>query len=113
MKTTEEKALKALAITGSLLNALMQGGTIIEHRFTGWDWFILVKHPKEKFRIVQDSPSGHRAFQYTQFETSKNTGMFEAVHRNGTPREVLGKFRTDFYNSKFAKERAFELGNIK
>jgi len=98
-------------IDGSLLKAILNGATVVNYRFTGFGWYVLVKYPKGKFKVTQDKEYGIREFQYTQFE-SLETGFYEAVHRNGTPKEVLKKFIKDFYEEKYLKERAFKLDNI-
>jgi hypothetical protein len=112
MKTTFEDSIQTLNINGTLIKAILNGSIVVNYNFTGWTWYVLVKHPKGKFKVIEDEQFGKREFQYTQYCTNENV-FYEAVHRNGTPKEVLKNFKKDFYESKYLNERAFEVGNIK
>ena len=111
MKTTEELSRQTLTINGDLLKAIFNGGIVISYKFNGWDWYVLVKHPKGKFKVIEDE-HGRREFQYTEFQTFDNNEFYETTHRNGTSKEVLAKFKKEFYETYLIKERAFKLGNI-
>lgn len=101
MKTSKLQARKDLVINGDLLDVVLKGAIILEHEFTGWDWFVLVKL----------STPTNDGFSYAQFETV-NDVFHLMVQRNGTKAQVIRKFLTDYHDTRQVKNKAFELGNI-